>query len=112
MVLYLAVPQKAVKGEFQLHQATWNGRNVTEQLNATDIARLEGLVESASCSRWKNPVGVFPADENTAVLLGVDDRGLCVVTLVYETHQFSVSDHRLRDGEALWQKAATILQKY
>ena len=109
VVFHFAVPRKAVKGEYRLHSVEKNAQDITGELTEADIDRIEALVGAASCTRWKNPIGSFPAYDDTVVLLGMDDRGLCVVTLAGSVDKYDVRQHILKDGEELWLELLELL---
>ena len=109
VVFHFTVPRKAVRGEYRIHFVDKNSQNITEELTAADIDRIESLVEAASCTRWKNPIGSFPAYDDTVILLGIDDRGPCNIVLAGSSGEYGVDDHIIRDGEALWKAVLEIL---
>jgi len=109
VVFHFAVPRKAVRGEYRIHAVEKNSHFITEKLTTEDIDRIESLVEAASCTRWKNPIGSFPAYDDTVCLLGIDDRGPCTIVLAGSSGEYGVDDHIIRDGEALWKAVLEIL---
>lgn len=109
VVLYLAVPQKAVKGEYRIHSVDKGDFNITEQLTDEQIDRLETLLEGTTCTRWKNPIGSFRIVEDTISIIGMDDDGLCIFTLVGVDDRYDVREHNVKDGEELWKAVLDIL---
>ena len=109
VVFYFAVPQKAVKGEYRIHGVEKGSFNITEQLTDEQIDRLETLLEGASCTRWKNPIGSFRIEEDTVSIIGMDDDGLCIFTLVGVDDRYDVRERNVKDGEELWRNILEIL---
>lgn len=109
VVFHFAVPRKVVKGEYRIHAVEKNAQFITEQLSESDMDRIEALVEGASCTRWKNPLGALPAYNDTVSLLGMDDRGPCTIVLAGSSGQYGVDDHIVKDGETLWKAVLEIL---
>lgn len=108
---YFILPQRAVKGEFQLHWVNENGIDLTEQLDEAEVAAIEELMGNALCARWRNPLGGYPVREGTVTVAGTDDDGLCVATLVGSTGQYVVDDYNLRNGEELWAEIMALLEE-
>lgn len=106
---HVIVPQRAVKGEFQLHWVEENGIDLTERLDEETVDTIEELMENTLCARWRNPMGSYPLRKGTIVVAGTDDDGLCVATLVGSTGQYVVDDYILRNGEALWTEVMALL---
>lgn len=109
VVLYLAVPRKAVKGEYQLNRVEKNGQDITEQLPDETLTQIKELVENAESTRWKNPIGSYPIYEDSVVIYGFDDQGRCIFTLAGRADKCGVEDCMIRDGEKLWKAVLEIL---
>ena len=109
IVFYFVVPRKAVKGEYRIHSVEKGSFNITEQLTDEQIDRLETLLEGTTCTRWKNPIGSFHIVEDTVSIIGMDDDGLCIFTLVGADNRYDVRERNVKDGEALWKAVLEIL---
>ena len=109
VVFHFAVPRKAVKGEYRIHSVDKGSFNITEQLTDEQIDRLETLLEGTTCTRWKNPIGSFRIAEDTVTIIGMDDDGLCIFTLVGADDRYDVRERTVKDGEALWKAVLEIL---
>lgn len=109
IALYFAVPRKAVKGEYRIHGVEKGSFNITEQLTDEQIDQLETLLEGTTCTRWKNPIGSFRVVEDTVSIIGMDDAGQCIFTLVGADDRYDVRERNVKDGEALWKAVLDIL---
>ena len=109
VVFHFAVPRKAVRGEYRIHGVEKGSFKITEQLTDEQIDRLETLLEGTTCTRWKNPIGSFRIVEDTVSIIGMDDDGLCIFTLVGMDNRYDVRERNVKDGEALWKAVLEIL---
>ena len=108
---HFILPQRAVKGEFHIQWVSENGIDLTERLDGAEVTAMEELMESALCTRWRNPLGGYPVRKGTIVVAGTDDDGLCVATLVGSTGQYVVDDYNFQNGEALWTEIMALVEK-
>ena len=109
IMFHFAVPRKAVKGEYRIHSVEKGSFNITEQLTDEQIDQLETLLEGTTCTRWKNPIGSFRIVEDTVTIIGRDDAGQCIFTLVGADDRYDVRERNVKDGEAIWKAVLDIL---
>lgn len=57
----------------------------------------------------ENPIGGFRIVEDTVSIIGLDDDGLCIFTLVGADNRYDVRERNVKDGEALWKAVLEIL---
>ena len=100
---------KGGEGRISNPQCRKGSFNITEQLTDEQIDRLETLLEGTTCTRWKNPIGSFRIVEDTVSIIGMDDDGLCIFTLVGADNRYDVRERNVKDGETLWKAVLEIL---
>ena len=61
-------------------------------------------MRGASRFRWKNPVGVYPLEADTVMLLGANGES---VILVGSQGRFAVDGYPLHDGRPCWRRFRT-----
>ena len=103
---FFLLPAPAVGEDFQLLEVQQDGRDLTESLRPEQMVALEAAVREASRSRWKNPIGAYPLEADTVMILG--DGGESVI-LVGSQGRFTADDYPIRDGEALLAEVQSIL---
>ena len=103
---FFLLPGPAVGEGFQLLVVRQDGRDLTASLRSEQLADLEAAVREASRSRWKNPIGAYPLEADTVMILG--DGGESVI-LVGSQGRFTADDYPIRDGEALLAEVQSIL---
>ena len=103
VLLVCVVAVAALAGYFFLLPAPAGGEGfqLLEQL-----ADLEATMRGASRFRWKNPVGVYPLEADTVMLLGANGES---VILVGSQGRFAVDGYPLHDGETLLAEVQNIL---
>ena len=103
---YQQAKQKALAEGFQLLEVRQDGRDLTASLRPEQLADLEATMRGASRFRWKNPVGVYPLEADTVMLLGANGES---VILVGSQGRFAVDGYPLHDGETLLAEVQNIL---
>ena len=100
---FFLLPAPVVGEGFQLLE---DGRDLTASLRPEQLADLEATMRGASRFRWKNPVGVYPLEADTVMLLGANGES---VILVGSQGRFAVDGYPLHDGETLLAEVQNIL---
>ena len=103
---FFLLPAPAVGEGFQLLEVRQDGRDLTASLRPEQLADLEATMRGASRFRWKNPVGVYPLEADTVMLLGANGES---VILVGSQGRFAADDYQIHDGEALLAEVQNIL---
>ena len=103
---FFLLPAPAVGEGFQLLEVRQDGRDLTASLRPEQLADLEATMRGASRFRWKNPVGVYPLEADTVMLLGANGES---VILVGSQGRFAADDYPIHDGEALLAEVQNIL---
>ena len=103
---FFLLPAPAVVEVFQLLEVRQDGRDLTASLRPEQLADLEATMRGASRFRWKNPVGVYPLEADTVMLLGANGES---VILVGSQGRFAADDYPIHDGEALLAEVQNIL---
>ena len=108
VLLVCVVAVAALAGYFFLLPAPagGDGRDLTASLRPEQLADLEATMRGASRFRWKNPVGVYPLEADTVMLLGANGES---VILVGSQGRFAVDGYPLHDGETLLAEVQNIL---
>ena len=103
---FFLLPAPAGGEDFQLLEVRQDGRDLTASLRPEQLADLEATMRGASRFRWKNPVGVYPLEADTVMLLGANGES---VILVGSQGRFAVDGYPLHDGETLLAEVQNIL---
>lgn len=103
---FFLLPAPAVGEGFQLLEVRQDGRDLTASLRPEQLADLEATMRGASRFRWKNPIGVYPLEADTVMLLGANGES---VILVGSQGRFAVDGYPLHDGETLLAEVQNIL---
>lgn len=97
LAFYLLVPKTAVEADWQVCFVERDGKNITDQLSAGQLADLERLAREVKCTRWKNPAGAVPLRADTIELGGLDGSWFI---LAGSADRYVYDDFALRDGGA------------
>ena len=76
---FFLLPAPAGGEDFQLLEVRQDGRDLTASLRPEQLADLEATMRGASRFRWKNPVGVYPLEADTVMLLGANGESVILV---------------------------------
>lgn len=102
--LFLPAARPAVGEGFQLLEVRQDGRDLTASLRPEQLADLEATMRGASRFRWKNPVGVYPLEADTVMLLGANGES---VILVGSQGRFAVDGYPCTTGRPCWRRFRT-----
>jgi len=105
------VPKSAVTSDFSLDRVERNGLDITDELSEAALKELEQVLLTASCNRWKNPIGAFPLRDDTIELTGMDSKGRIHFYLVGSTDRYAVNEYNLRNGRQLLESVFTIISE-